>query len=106
MNIDGKYIATWMTPHEVYDGIFGLSDDDRTAQRSVMIGGRILGESPSGLWVQIESVMDDKTQKDIMPSVAKAKPTQLLRWSMIENARIFDDKPTQEAIFGFRPHRN
>ncbi len=102
MNFDGKYIATWMTPHEVYDGIFGFSDDDRTALRSVMIGGRIIGESPAGLWVQIESLMDDKTRKAIMPSIATAKPTQLLRWSMIENARIFDDKPTQETTFGFR----
>jgi hypothetical protein len=103
MNFDGKYIATWMTPHEVFDGIFGFSDDDRTALRSVMIGGRIIGESPSGLWVQIESVTDDKTKKEIMPSIAMAKPTQLLRWSMIENARIFDEKPTQATIFGFHP---
>jgi hypothetical protein len=103
MDLVGKYIATWMTPHIVFEGIFGFTENyEPGADRTILIAGQVVGETPGvGLWVKIEVLLDEN-DKDISPSISKKQPTRLIRWQLIENVEIFLEKPSRSDV-GFRP---
>ena len=68
----------------------------------MLLGGRIVGEAPVGLWIEID-VLHDVSGKQIIEALHDTVRPRLVRWENISNAALFPDKPDDESEVGFRP---
>jgi hypothetical protein len=105
MDLTGKYILMSMPAARAVT-IFGqLHPGEKLAKTyegvETFIGGVVEGEAIGvGLWVAIDLFEKASDHTELFDPVAKM--TRLIHWSLIENAALFKDKPSQ-AEMGFRP---
>jgi hypothetical protein len=87
-DLQGKWLAVWLSLEEV----FGFGPLATGSSEVWMVAGRIVGESPTGLWLRIENVSNEKNQSQL-GALTTATPTYLLPWHRISSVRLLDEKP-------------
>ena len=102
MDLVGRWIAIWMTRAQALQAIVGFSETAAAASQPVLLGGRIAGESPVGLWVEIDS-LNDANGKEVIDGITQAVRPRLIRWDFMTNAALFNDRPKDPDSVGFRP---
>jgi hypothetical protein len=105
LDLIGQYIAILMTRHEIAAAIGAARSVADSGDKDFAVTGRIAGEAPVGLWIEIDGVLDitHDDVKDVMPAISKNVRPRLVRWELISNATVYRDKPTRSEIVGFRP---
>jgi hypothetical protein len=101
IELESKWLAVWLSLEEVFS-IFGFGPLATGSSEVWMVAGRIVGESPTGLWLQVENVSNEKNQGQLS-ALTTATPTYFLPWRRISSARLLDEKPGPDAVMGFRP---
>jgi len=102
LDLTGKWMATWMTRAQALRTIVGTTDSTPAGADLVLLGGRIVGEAPVGLWIEID-VLHDVSGKQVIETLQDTVRPRLVRWESISNAALFPDKPDDESEVGFRP---
>ena len=102
MDLTGKWISTWMTRAQALQAIVGSSETAPAASPPVLLGGRIAGESPVGLWIEVD-VLHDVGGSEIIEGITSVVRPRLVRWDFITNAALFSDRPNESDAVGFRP---
>lgn len=66
IELEGKWLAVWLSLEEVFS-IFGFGSLATGSSEVWMVAGRIVGESPTGLWLRVENVSNEKNQSQLGP---------------------------------------
>jgi len=101
IELEGKWLAVWLSLEEVFS-IFGFGPLATGSSGVWMVAGRIVGESPTGLWLRVENVSNETNQSQL-GALTTATPTYFLPWHRISSARLLDEKPGPDAVIGFKP---
>ena len=101
IELEGKWLAVWLSLEEVFS-IFGFGSLATGSSEVWMVAGRIVGESPTGLWLRVENVSNEKNQSQL-GALTTATSTYFLPWHRISSARLLDEKPGPDAVMGFKP---
>ena len=87
MELEGRYATLWLS--DAGARIFlGLDPSGLGQEYRWLVGGKVLGESPLGLWMKIDALV----RPDDTPFAPPADPT-LVRWEWIVTATLLAEKP-------------
>jgi len=98
MEIAGKYLGVTVRYEEM---VAILGWDPPSVARDFMIVGKVLGESPVGVWVMLEAISVGAPPENLFPDLPKEHPKRLVRWEFVRSAEVFDERPDAEQAIGF-----
>jgi hypothetical protein len=102
MDINGRYLGIWVLRDELA-AILGFDPPDPPSPgQTFTVVGKVVGESPVGLWLTLEAVTMGVPPESVFPDLQKGKPRRLVRWEYVRAAELFDEKPDVERSLGFR----
>ena len=91
IELEGKWLAVWLSLEEVFS-IFGFGPLATGSSEVWMVAGRIVGESPTGLWLRVENVSNEKTRSQLA-ALTTATPTYFLPWHRISTHGCWTRNP-------------
>lgn len=99
MDLTGRYLIVWLAEDAMMT-VFGAPVAQRldTPLTSWMVGGEVVGESDSGLWLRVEQVVlpDERVLR------LEDSPTYFIRWEFVTTARLFETPPRELPRAGLR----
>jgi hypothetical protein len=101
MNIVDRFIGIWVTHKEIKE-ILGFEPPSQ--EPMFMLGGKVLGESPVGLWIMLETISAGLPPENVFPDLQKEKPRRFVRWEYVRAAEVFEEKPDMQQPVGLQRH--
>lgn len=96
----GKHVVVWMPTSHIRQ-ILGLTNDERSAELAC-VAGEIVAETVNvGLWLKLSAITRENGDPILLDAVA-AQPTRLVRWPLIANAALLEQRPTPAEMVGSR----
>src|SRR5262245_46728737 len=96
----GKHVVVWMPTSHVRQ-ILGLTGEERAAELAC-IAGEIVAETVNvGLWLKLSAITRENGDPILVDAVA-AQQTRLVRWPLIANAVLLEQRPTPAEMVGSR----
>ena len=101
MKIIDRYVGIWVTNGEIKD-ILGFQPPSQ--EPMFMLGGKVVGESPVGLWIMLETISAGLPPENLFPDMRREKPRRFVRWDYVRAAEVFDERPDMEKPVGLQRH--
>jgi hypothetical protein len=96
----GKHVVVWMPTSHVRQ-ILGLTSEDRSGELAC-VAGEIVAETVNvGLWLKLSAITRENGDPILVDAVA-AQQTRLVRWPLIANAVLLEQRPTPAEMVGSR----
>ena len=96
----GKHVVVWMPTSHVRQ-ILGLAVEDRSGEIAG-VAGEIVAETVNvGLWLKLSAITRENGDPILVDAVA-AQQTRLVRWPLIANAVLLEQRPTPAEMVGSR----
>jgi len=96
MELEGRYVSVWLSDVGARM-FFGLEPSGLGQEYRWLLGGKVHGDSPVGLWMKVEHLSAPGGES--LP--APADPI-LVRWEWIVTATILAEKPRDYPAAAFR----
>ena len=96
----GKHVVVWMPTSHVRQ-ILGLGSEEGSVE-IVGVAAEIVAETVNvGLWLKLSAITRENGDPILVDAVA-AKQTRLVRWPLIANAALLEQRPTPAEMVGSR----
>ena len=96
----GKHVVVWMPTSHVRQ-ILGLTSDERSAELTCLAGEIVAETVNVGLWLKLSAITRENGDPILLDAVS-AQQTRLVRWPLIANAALLEQRPTPAEMVGSR----
>ena len=96
----GKHVVVWMPTAHVRQ-FLGLAGEDRSGEVAGVTGEIVAETVNVGLWLKLSAIMRENGDPILIDAVAEQQ-TRLVRWPLIANAALLEERPTTAEMVGSR----